>query len=526
MSHPARVTGAAGGRQGATGRLITLVATMLVLFAQPVLGQESKHSPLSPPAIRLEQTQNDAVFSGYRFRDGETLPQVRIHYVTLGHPHKDSQEKIDNAILLLHWTNSSSQALLTSEFQSALFGPGAPLDTSRYFIIIPDDIGHGRSSKPSEGLKAAFPHYGYGDMVDLQHRVVTESLGIDHLHAVIGMSMGCMNAWQSAEEFPDVMDGIMPVACFPAPISGRNLLWRRMLIDGIRSDPAWDNGNYQKQPQSALQGALLARMMIDGVPALQQEVPNVEAADALIRGAGGQSATDANDLLYAFESSRDFNAEPGLLQIKTKVFALNFADDEFYRDSLQILQRDAQTPISKTDCSPRRLQRLCWSSIHGSSRTFERRDHCVHELARGCLKQSTHTDEAIITDRSGIGTIHNNETKDEKGENVMPSANSANVPLDTRVLVTAATGHTGRPTVERLLEKGFEVRALVRKDDARAQGLRQLGAEVCLGDMSSLRDVRRALDGVNRAYFCCAIGTGWSKMPPSLHRRQGNRALN
>ncbi len=327
----------------ATDRLTNLFATMLVLFALPALGQESIQPPLSPPAIRLDQVQSDSVFPSYRFRDGETLPKVRIHYVTLGHPHKDSQGRVDNAILLLHWTNSSSQALLTSEFQSALFAPGAPLDTSLYFVIIPDDIGHGKSSKPSDGLKAAFPHYGYGDMVDLQHKLVTESLGIGHLRAVIGMSMGCMNAWQWAEEFPEAMDGIMPVACFPAPISGRNLLWRRMLIDGIRSDPAWDGGNYQKQPPSALHGSLLARMMIDGVPALQQEIPNAEAADAVIRGVGVQSVTDANDLLYAFESSRDFNAEPGLPQIKTKVFALNFADDEFYRDSLQILERDAQT---------------------------------------------------------------------------------------------------------------------------------------------------------------------------------------
>ena len=307
------------------------------------MGQVGKQPSEKLPAAQLEQAQRDVIFPNYKFEDGETLSELRLHFVTLGHTHTNAQGAIDNAILLLHWTNASSQALLTSEFQFALFAPGAPLDTSRYFIIVPDDIGHGRSSKPSDGLKAAFPHYGYGDMVDLQHRVVTESLGIGHLRAIIGMSMGCMNAWQWAEEFPDAMDGIMPVACFPAPISGRNLLWRRMLIDGIRSDPAWDGGNYQKQPSSALQGSLLARMMIDGVPALQQEVPNVEAADALIHGAGGQSTTDANDLLYAFESSRDFNAEPALPQIKTKVFALNFADDEFYRDSLQILERDAQT---------------------------------------------------------------------------------------------------------------------------------------------------------------------------------------
>jgi homoserine O-acetyltransferase len=287
------------------------------------------------------QRQNDVSFTDYKFRDGETLPQLRIHYVTLGNPHKNASGAIDNAILLLHWTNASSQALLVPEYKEAVFAPGAPLDTTRFFVIIPDDVGHGRSSKPSDGLKAAFPHYGYGDIVDLQHKLVAESLGIRHLRAVIGMSMGCMNAWQWAETYPDAMDGIMATACFPAPISGRNLLWRRMLIDGIVSDPLWDNGNYQKQPPSALQGFLLARMMIDGVPALQQEVRTSEAADARIHGIKNQTGNgDANDLLYAFESSRDFNAEPGLGQIKTKVFALNFADDEFYRDSLQILQRD------------------------------------------------------------------------------------------------------------------------------------------------------------------------------------------
>lgn len=179
-------------------------------------------------------------------------------------------------------------------------------------------------------------------MVELQHKVVTESLGIDRLHAIIGMSMGCMNAWQWAEAFPDAMDGIMPVACFPGRITGRNLLWRRMLINGIRTDPAWADGNYEKQPPSVFQGLMLARMMIDGVPALQQEVPNAAAADALLHGVMERSGIDANDLLYAFDSSRTFDGEPGLSRIKTKVFALNFADDEFYRDSLQSLQRDAQ----------------------------------------------------------------------------------------------------------------------------------------------------------------------------------------
>jgi homoserine O-acetyltransferase len=317
--------------------LISLCCSVPQAFGQG--GQSSGLA--SDQSAALNQHQEDASFANYKFHDGEILPQLRIHYTTLGRPHKNAEGTVDNAILLLHWTNASSQALLVPEYKEALFAPGAALDATRFFVIIPDSIGLGRSSKPSDGLKASFPRYGYGDMVDLQHRLVTESLGLTHLHAVIGMSMGCMNAWQWAEDYPDAMDGIMPVACFPAPISGRNLLWRRVLVDGIKSDPVWANGNYTQQPPSVAAALELARMMIDGVPHLQEEVTSVESADALLQGVKKQSAgQDANDLLYSFESSRDFNAEPDLGKIKTKVFALNFADDEFYRDSLQILQRD------------------------------------------------------------------------------------------------------------------------------------------------------------------------------------------
>jgi len=322
------------------GRWIFTTAMAALTVIQPAWGQVGRGASQVTHAVQLEQMQREAIFANYKFEDGEILPDLRIHFITLGHPHKDAQGNVDNAILLLHWTNASSQALLTPEYRAALFAPGAPLDTSRYLVIIPDDIGHGQSSKPSDALKAAFPHYTYGDMVNLQHKLVMESLGIRHLHAVIGMSMGCMNAWQWAEDFPDAMDGIMPIACFTGPITGRNLLWRRMLIDGIRIDPAWENGNYEKQPPSLFRGLLLARMMIDGVPALQQEIPNAEAAEAIIHGVTQQRGVDANNLLYAFDSSRDFDGEPGLTRIKAKVFALNFADDEFYRDSLQSLQRD------------------------------------------------------------------------------------------------------------------------------------------------------------------------------------------
>ena len=321
---------------------ILCVAMMGRLGPLPLAAaQTSQVIHASSSTEQIEEHRDDVRYIHYKFRDGETLPEVRLHYLTFGLPHKSAAGEIDNAILFLHWTNASSQALTNVEFRDALFSAGAALDPARYFVIIPDEIGHGGSSKPSDGLRAAFPHYGYADMVDLQHKLVVETLGIQHLHAVIGMSMGCMNAWQWAESYPEAMDGVMPIACFPGPISGRNLLWRRMLIDGIHSDPLWANGNYQQQPPSAAEGLLLARMMIDGVPALQKEVRSSQEADAMVRGVKNQAAAvDANDLLYSFESSSDFNAEPGLREIKTKVFALNFADDEFYRDTLQDLQHD------------------------------------------------------------------------------------------------------------------------------------------------------------------------------------------
>jgi homoserine O-acetyltransferase len=295
----------------------------------------------SDPSSAATPHQADATFANYRFRDGETLPQLRLHYATLGQPQRNAQGAINNAVLLLHWTGASGEALLTPEYRTALFAPGAPFDASRYFVILPDAVGHGRSSKPSDGLKAAFPHYGYGDMVDLQHMLVTETLGITHLRAIVGMSMGCMNAWQWAETYPDAMDGILPVACFPSSISGRNLIWRRMVVDSIRSDPTWAGGNYQQQPPSVSYGLEILRLMIDGVPHLQAAAGTRENADAFIRGVKEQAAgLDANDLIYSLESSGDFDAEPGLSRVKTKVLAVNFADDEFYRDSLQTLQRD------------------------------------------------------------------------------------------------------------------------------------------------------------------------------------------
>src|SRR5580693_6494177 len=224
----------------------------------------------------------DACFENYRFRDGETLPRLRIHYATLGIPRRNPQGQIDNAVLVIHWTGADGTTLLSKNYMEALFAPGRPLDATRYFLVLPDNVGHGQPSKPSDGLKAAFPKYGYADMVDLQHRLVTEKLGIEHLHAILGMSMGGMNAWQWAEAYPDAMDGIMPVVSLPIPISGRNMLWRRMAMDYIQGDPEWNNGNYTGPLRGWTQAYELLRLMIDGVPHMQAIAPDGAGADKFI----------------------------------------------------------------------------------------------------------------------------------------------------------------------------------------------------------------------------------------------------
>src|ERR1700731_2253673 len=266
----------------------------------------------------------DIWFDHYRFRNGETLDHLRLHYATLGSPHRGAAGEIDNAVMVLHWTGSGGSALLGPEYIKALFDPDRPLDSRRYYLIFPDILGHGNSSKPSDGLRAKFPRYGYNDLVDLEHKLITETLGIKRLHAILGMSMGGMHAWQWAEAYPDAVEGVMPVVSLPIKVSGRNLLRRRMVIDDIRSDPDWQGGNYSKATRGFVQGYQLLRMMIDGVPHLQAAIPDAKAAD---------------DLLYSIEGSRDYDPEPALAKIKARLFALNFADDEFNPDVLQVLER-------------------------------------------------------------------------------------------------------------------------------------------------------------------------------------------
>ncbi len=289
---------------------------------------------------QLQQEEHTFTIPSYTFSNGEKLEGLKIHYATLGTPHKDNSGKIVNAILILHWTGSDSAHMLTKDYKETLYAPGKPFDANKYYLIIPDSIGHGQSSKPSDGLKSRFPHYGYHDMVDLQYKLVAEELGISHLKYIIGTSMGGMHAWLWSVLHPAFMDGIMPIVCLPEKVKGRNLLWRQMVAKAIYSDPEWQNGLYTKQPYGLYASWPFARMLLDGVPHLQTIATDTTSADSFIADSLKEIAQkDANDLLYVLEASYDYNPEPDLEKIQTKVFALDFTDDQLDPVELGSLKR-------------------------------------------------------------------------------------------------------------------------------------------------------------------------------------------
>lgn len=321
------------------GNPVILIAAFVALLADPRAPASAQDGGPRGQKDNPEAKQAEVAFENYRFRNGEALERLRVHYATLGEPHRDKEGEIDNAVLVLHWTGSDSRALLTPAYMKALFDPGRPLDAKRYYLIFPDNVGHGRSSRPSEGLKTKFPNYGYGDIVDLQHKLVTETLGVRRLHVILGMSMGGMNAWQWAEAYPDAVAGVMPVVSLPIKVSGRNLIWRHLATEYIKSDPDWRDGNYTTPPRGWTEAYQLLRMMIDGVPHLQAMAPDSASADKFLADAATQArSADPNDVLYSLKSSADYDPEPQLGAIRAKVFALNFGDDEFNPDELQILE--------------------------------------------------------------------------------------------------------------------------------------------------------------------------------------------
>ena len=287
-------------------------------------------------------TEGDFVIRDFRFQSDELLPEVRMHYRTFGSPQRDESGVVRNAVLILHGTGGSSTQFLRAEFAGELFGPRQMLDATRYFIIIPDNLGHGQSTKPSDGLRAKFPKYGYRDMIEAQRRLLVDGLGVSHLRLVLGTSMGGMHTWLWGQLHPDFMDALMPLASLPTQISGRNRVWRRLIIDAIRTDPEWQNGNYQKQPPGLRLALEMSWLMSNNPVQRLKEAPTLTAADEVLERylADRLPKVDANDFLYAFEASRDYDPAPGLEQIKAPLLAINFADDLINPPELGVLERE------------------------------------------------------------------------------------------------------------------------------------------------------------------------------------------
>jgi homoserine O-acetyltransferase len=282
-----------------------------------------------------EPVEGDWVVRDFAFQSGETLPELRLHYTTLGKPAGN------NAVLILHGTTGSGRSFLREQFAGVLFGPGQPLDTSRYFVILPDGIGHGQSSKPSDGLHARFPRYNYDDIVRAQYRLVREALHLEHLRLVMGTSMGGMHTWMWGEMYPDFMDALLPLASAPVEIAGRNRIFRRMIIDSIRGDPEWRNGEYATPPRGLIAAHNALFMMLSSPIELHHDAPTRNRADDEYEAMKVHAlSTDANDMLYAFDASRDYNPAPRLGEIRAPLYAINSADDEVNPPELGILERE------------------------------------------------------------------------------------------------------------------------------------------------------------------------------------------
>jgi len=290
-------------------------------------------------------TEGDFEISNFQFSSGESLAKLRIHYQTLGEAKKDELGRTTNAVLILHGTGGSSTQFMKDIFAGELFGPGQLLDATRYFLILRDGIGHGQSSKPSDGLRANFPRYGYLDMVRADHALLTQHLGIDHLRLVMGTSMGGMHSWLWAGLYPDFIDAAMPLASLPTQIAGRNRMTRKMIMDAIRSDPTYRGGDYEQQPVHGLTAALYVLTFMSSIPLQwQKEAPDRDTADAFLdqRISAALQVTDANDLLYQVEASFDYDPRPLLGKIKAPLVAVNSADDQVNPPELGILEEEIQ----------------------------------------------------------------------------------------------------------------------------------------------------------------------------------------
>jgi homoserine O-acetyltransferase len=310
-------------------KLLAVTALILCVSVSAALGQTTWPN----------QREADVVLKDFRFGSGDTLPELRIHYMTLGTPKRNAAGDMTNAVLLLHGTSGTSRSWLLSTLADELFARRQPLDASEYFVIIPDGIGAGGSSKPSDGLRATFPQYRYRDMVEAQYRLVTEDLGIRHLRLVLGTSMGGMHTWMWGEMYPGFMDGLVPIASQPIAISGRNWLTRRIRIEAIRNDPEWNGGNYATNPSYYIYTLPLAALTTESASRLQEMAPTREAADAVYKTLVEEARTrDANDQLYAIESVMDYDPSKDLNKIRARLLAINFADDEINPPELGVVE--------------------------------------------------------------------------------------------------------------------------------------------------------------------------------------------
>lgn len=304
-----------------------------LLFTGPALAAQTP---------KLQTREGDYAAVNFKFDSGETLARLRLHYTVLGAPHRDRRGRVDNAVLILHGTGGDGHQFLRPQFAGVLFSPGGLLDPAKYFIILPDGIGHGKSSKPSDGLRLKFPHYDYGDMIRAQHALVVNGLGVDHLRLVMGTSMGCMQSFMWGESWPEFVDALMPLACLPVEIAGRNRMWREMVIEAIRKDPAWMNGRYESEPEAAMRAAADLLVLI-GTPPLPAQIqwPTREAADGHLDEAVGRymAEMDANDFLYQIDASRDYDPSARLEKIKAPVMWVNSADDFINPPELGIAER-------------------------------------------------------------------------------------------------------------------------------------------------------------------------------------------
>jgi len=313
----------------------TLLVSAVPARSQVVTGKAAQSWP--------EPRQGDFVVRDFRFLSGESLPEVRIHFYTLGKPVKDSAGRTTNAVLILHGTGGSGNTFFRPIFAGVLFGPGQLLDATKYFIIVPDNVGHGKSSKPSDGMHAHFPQYEYADMIALQHELVEKELGVNHLRLILGTSMGCMHTWMWGEAYVDFMDALMPLACQPVQLAGRNRIWRKMVIDGIRQDPEWKGGEYTAEPRASLQISADFLLIAGSAPLhMQEELPTRDAADNFLADwmKRTTASLDANDFLYAVSASRNYDPAGKLETIQAPVMFVNSADDFINPAELGVAERE------------------------------------------------------------------------------------------------------------------------------------------------------------------------------------------